>query len=78
MTTSVTIAGLSVSQRPRSRRRWLVPAVFLLVLFAVLARGVPAEETPSTMLGVSGSVPGGLARINGVLPALRAGCSAAG
>ncbi|MGX5359032.1 hypothetical protein GMA12_16375 [Kocuria sediminis] len=73
MTTSVTIKGPSVAQRPRSRWRWMMPAACLLVLFAVLARGVAAEEAPSTMLGASGSVPGGLARINGVLPYAQVG-----
>lgn len=53
----------------RKRRRWMLPALFLLAILLVLGRGVFfAEETPSTMLGASDSVPGGLARLNGVMP----------
>ena len=66
MTTSITVEDMPDAQRPRRRRRWMVPAVFVLILVAVLGRGVFAEEAPSTMLGGSAAVPGGLARINGV------------
>jgi hypothetical protein len=47
----------------------MLPALFLLAILLVLGRTVFfAEEAPSTMLGASGSVPGGLARLNGVMP----------
>ena len=47
----------------------MLPALFLLALLLVLGRDVySGEEEPSTMLGASGSVPGGLARLNGVMP----------
>lgn len=69
MTTQETI--LVSTERPirRKRRRWMMPALFLLVVLMVLGRGVfGGEERTSTMLGASGSVPGGLARLNGVMP----------
>ncbi|WP_344123806.1 hypothetical protein [Kocuria aegyptia] len=53
----------------RKRRRWILPALFLLAVLLVLGHSaVSAEEEPSTMLGASASVPGGLARLNGVMP----------
>ena len=53
----------------RSRRRWMLPALFLLALLLVLGRSLlSAEDEPSTMLGASGTVPGGLARLHGVMP----------
>ncbi|MGQ1796018.1 hypothetical protein ACT4S5_02605 [Kocuria oceani] len=53
----------------RRRRRWMPPALFLLALLLVLGRGLlSAEDEPSTMLGASGTVPGGLARLHGVMP----------
>ena len=51
----------------------MVPAIFLVALLAVFGRGVFTQEAPSTMLGASGYVPGGLARLNGVLPYAQAG-----
>ena len=68
MTTSMTVHGRSAAPRSRRGRRWVVPAIFLVALLAVLGRGGFTQEAPSTMLGASGYVPGGLARINGVLP----------
>lgn len=51
------------------RRRRLLPAVFVLGLGGVLGGAVLAQdEAPSTPLGAVAPVPGGLARINGVLP----------
>lgn len=73
MTTTVTVHSLPAAQGIRRRRRWVVPAVFLVVLLAVLGRGMFTQEAPSTMLGASGYVPGGLARLNGVLPYAQAG-----
>jgi hypothetical protein len=50
-------------------RRWVVPAVFLLAILGALGWGalLPQEE-PATMLGASGTVPGGHARLNGSMP----------
>ena len=73
MTTSVAAHSLPAAQGIRRRRRWVVPAIFLVVLLAVLGRGMFTQEAPSTMLGASGYVPGGLARLNGVLPYAQAG-----
>lgn len=69
MTTQTTAAVSVEHSHPGSRRRWIPPAVFLLAILLVLGREfVSADEGPSTMLGASGSVPGGLARLNGVMP----------
>lgn len=47
----------------------MLPALFLLAILLVLGRGFfAAEEKPSAMLGASESVPGGLARLHGVMP----------
>ena len=73
MTTSMTVHGPSAAPRSRRRGRWVVPAIFLVALLAVFGRGMFAQEAPSTMLGASGYVPGGLARLNGVLPYAQAG-----
>ncbi|MFC4902958.1 hypothetical protein [Kocuria oceani] len=63
---SITTDAPSVRQRSR---RWMPPALFLLALLLVLGRGLlSAEDEPSTMLGASGTVPGGLARLHGVMP----------
>ncbi|MFI7493782.1 hypothetical protein ACH9D2_03525 [Kocuria sp. M4R2S49] len=73
MTTSATptAAGPAGEVRPagRARRRRLLPAVFLLGLGGILGGAALAqEEVPSTPLGAVAPVPGGLARVNGVLP----------
>ncbi|WP_424346935.1 hypothetical protein [Kocuria sp. CH-021] len=50
-------------------RRWVVPAVFLLGLLGVLGAAVLGQdEEPGAPLGAVATVPGGLARVNGVLP----------
>lgn len=47
----------------------MLPALFLLAVLLVLAHGALfAEKEPGAMLGASESVPGGLARLNGVMP----------
>lgn len=52
-----------------ARRRRLLPAVLVLGLGGVLGSAALAQdEAPSTPLGAVAPVPGGLARINGVLP----------
>ncbi|MFI7579400.1 hypothetical protein [Kocuria kalidii] len=64
-------AGSAGADRPggRVRRRRLLPVVFLLGLGGVLGGAVLApEEAPGAPLGAVAPVPGGLARINGVLP----------
>lgn len=73
MTTSTVLpdAGSADPDRPprAARRRWLVPAAFLLGLTGILGVAVLGQdEAPSAPLGAVAPVPGGLARINGVLP----------
>ncbi|MGX5359235.1 hypothetical protein [Kocuria sp. KH4] len=52
-----------------AHRRRLLPAVLVLGLGGVLGGAVlTGDEAPSTPLGAVAPVPGGLARINGVLP----------
>lgn len=52
----------------RSRRRWMVPAVFLLGISAVLGHAlVSGAEEPGVPLGAVAAVPGGLLRVNGIL-----------
>lgn len=52
-----------------AHRRRLLPAVLVLGLGGVLGGAALAQdEVPSTPLGAVAPVPGGLARINGVLP----------
>lgn len=62
--------GVALVPRTRSRRPLIALAVLLLVLLgagaAVLA--LPDPQQPGTSLGASAEVPGGLARINGVIP----------
>ncbi|MFF0990099.1 hypothetical protein [Kocuria nitroreducens] len=69
MTTQEATAVADTPPVRRKRRRWMLPALFLVAILLVLGRGVfSTEQEPSTMLGASGSVPGGLARLNGVMP----------
>ncbi|MEX5294027.1 hypothetical protein QYM41_01940 [Kocuria sp. CPCC 205268] len=73
MTTSATLptSGAPAPARPAGRgsRRWVVPAVFLLGLLGVLGGAVLGQdEEPGAPLGAVATVPGGLARVNGVLP----------
>lgn len=72
MTASATLptAGTDTPPRPagRASRRWVVPAVFLLGLLGVLGGAVLGQEEPGAPLGAVAPVPGGLARVNGVLP----------
>lgn len=77
MTTSATPTAVGPAGGPagegrpteRARRRWLLPAAFLLGVGGILGGAALAEEeAPSTPLGAVAPVPGGLARINGVLP----------
>ena len=56
---------------PRRRRRLQVPLIGLGALFlaaAVIAIAVPEAPVEGTPLGASGTVSGGIARINGVIP----------
>lgn len=69
MTTQESTAVIDTPPARRRRHRWMPPALFLLAVLLVLTHGaLSAEKEPSTMLGASGSVPGGLARLNGVMP----------
>lgn len=69
MTTQESTAVIDTPPARRGRHRWMPPALFLLAVLLVLAHGaLSAEKEPGTMLGASGSVPGGLARLNGVMP----------
>jgi hypothetical protein len=53
----------------RASRRWVVPAVFLLGVLGILGGAVLGQdEEPGAPLGAVAPVPGGLARVNGVLP----------
>ncbi|NJC22739.1 hypothetical protein BJ994_001815 [Arthrobacter pigmenti] len=65
-------AGEQGSERRRrvGWRRMAVPAVLLLGLGSGLAWVLSnnAEEEPSTMLGATDEIDGGLARINGIIP----------
>lgn len=71
MTASATLptAGAPARSESRGTRRWLLPALFLLAVLGVLGGAVlgPGEE-PGAPLGAVAPVPGGLARVNGVLP----------
>ncbi|WP_104083894.1 hypothetical protein [Cryobacterium sp. Y11] len=56
---------------PRRRRRLQVPLIGLGALFltaAVIVIAVPEVQAEGTLLGASGTVSGGIARINGVIP----------
>ncbi|TFD71073.1 hypothetical protein [Cryobacterium sp. Hb1] len=56
---------------PRRRRRLRVPLIGLGALFlaaAVIVIVIPGEQAEGTLLGASGTVSGGIARINGVIP----------
>jgi hypothetical protein len=64
-------AGPDAPARPvgRASRRWVVPAVFLLGLLGILGgAALGQDEEPGAPLGAVAPVPGGLARVNGVLP----------
>ncbi|WP_143709866.1 hypothetical protein [Kocuria flava] len=51
------------------RRRWMLPGAVTLALgLALGGAAVLQEDRPSTPLGAVAQVPGGLARVNGVLP----------
>lgn len=51
------------------RAKFLVPAALLALVAAMLISILTAEpRTPPAMLGASGTLDGGLARINGVIP----------
>lgn len=65
-----TTLATAAEERParRARRRWMPPAAFLVAVSGALGVGVLSEDAPSTMLGASAAVPGGLARVNGILP----------
>lgn len=69
-------AGHDAPARPvrRASRRWVVPAVFLLGLLGILGgAALGQDEEPGAPLGAVAPVPGGLARVNGVLPEEPAG-----
>lgn len=52
-----------------ARLRWAIPLiVLLLVAGVVLGTATRNGAPPATMLGASGAVDGGLARINGIIP----------
>ncbi|WP_298584703.1 hypothetical protein [uncultured Kocuria sp.] len=73
MTSSATLpaSGAPARARPAGRgsRLWVLPAVFLLGLLGVLGAAVLGQdEEPGAPLGAVATVPGGLARVNGVLP----------
>ncbi|MEX5299622.1 hypothetical protein RCG67_12685 [Kocuria sp. CPCC 205292] len=73
MTSSATLptSGAPAPARPAGSgsRRWVVPAAFLLGLLGVLGAAVLGQdEEPGAPLGAVATVPGGLARVNGVLP----------
>ena len=72
MTASATLptAGAPTRSEGRGTRRWLLPALFLLAVLGVLGGAVLGQgEEPGAPLGAVAPVPGGLARVNGVLPA---------
>ena len=53
----------------RTRTKYLVPAILLTIVGALVASILLATpRTPPAMLGASGSLDGGLARIHGVIP----------
>ncbi|MET1086959.1 MAG: hypothetical protein ABWY04_07545 [Arthrobacter sp.] len=60
---------MSSKALPTRRTRILVPAL-LLALVGTLVAGIlmAAPRTPPALLGAAGSLDGGLARINGVIP----------
>jgi len=61
---------------PRRRRRIRVPLIGLGALFlaaAVIVVAIPEDQPEGTLLGASGAVSGGIARINGVIPLDRDG-----
>lgn len=54
---------------PAARRRWILAVTVLCILALGLGYVLlSGQRTPSTMLGASAQVQGGLARINGVIP----------
>jgi hypothetical protein len=65
----VRLPGMASEALLVKRTRILVPAV-LLALVGTLVAGVllAAPRTPPALLGAAGSLDGGLARINGVIP----------
>lgn len=69
MTSQDLLADRPAHQGHRRRLRWVLPALFLVLVLAVLGRSVLQEdERPSVPLGAVTEVPGGLVRVNGVLP----------